>query len=117
MVAAVALGTGEKINLLILAAERSLALNMSYRPDELLEVDATQGPVLGEFVATLDQGDAFRATGAALFAAYESVRVGRGWRQMTNTVFGRKLREAVGEVGGHKIKSSGQVYVGVRVPS
>jgi hypothetical protein len=58
-----------------------------------------------------------RATGSALADAYERVRWMHGWPKLAPNVFGALLRIAVEEAGGRKQKSSGQVYVGVRIPA
>jgi hypothetical protein len=69
------------------------------------------------FVAMLDRAPTARATGSALANAYESLRAVRGWPVIARNVLGTLLRIAVQEVGGRKLKSGVQVYVGVCIPT
>jgi hypothetical protein len=48
--------------------------------------------------------------------AYERVRAPHGWPPIPANVFGVLLKSAIEEVGGRKVKSSCQLYTGVRLP-
>jgi hypothetical protein len=65
----------------------------------------------------LDKGEKLRAYGSVLFTFYDLKRAVYGWPKLTPTAFGRLLRKAVEAAGGRKIKSGGQVYVGIGVPA
>jgi hypothetical protein len=68
------------------------------------------------FVDTLLHGPADRASGSELYDHYQKLREAGGWPELAPNIFGRHLRVAVKAVGGRKIKSNGQVYVGVGLP-
>jgi hypothetical protein len=70
-----------------------------------------------EFVASLERGKDARATGSELASAYGTQRALRGWPDLQKNVFGAHLKSAVAAIGGRKIKSGSQVYLGVRVPA
>jgi hypothetical protein len=69
------------------------------------------------FVSLLETGAGGRSTGSELFYAYATQRLAYGWPELKPNVFGMHLKTAVGAMGGRKIKSGGQVYVGVRIPA
>jgi hypothetical protein len=78
--------------------------------------DAAAKRAVAAFISMLDKGKGLRECGSVLFAFYNLKRAVYGWPKLTATAFGLLLREAVKAAGGRKIKSSGQIYVGVGVP-
>jgi hypothetical protein len=65
----------------------------------------------------LEQVPSARATGSALAHAYARLCPLRSWPEVPGNIFGVLLRIAVEEIGGQKIKSGGQVYMGVGIPA
>jgi hypothetical protein len=68
------------------------------------------------FVALLPRSPSARASGGALFAAYDELRVRDGWPPIPPNVFGTLLKPAVEAAGGQKRKSNRQVYIGLGIP-
>jgi hypothetical protein len=64
----------------------------------------------------LDRGEGLRAFGSVLFTFYNLKCAIYGWPKLTATAFGILLIKAVKAAGGRKIKSGGQICVGVGVP-
>jgi hypothetical protein len=89
------------------------------QPDPADDWDASDAAerAVAAFVSMLDKGEESRAYGGVLFTFYNLKRAVYGWPKLTVTAFGRLLRKAVGAAGGKKIKSGGQVYVGIGVPA
>jgi hypothetical protein len=79
--------------------------------------DTAAERAVAAFVSMLDKGEGLRAHGGVLFTLYDLKRAACGWPKLTVTAFGRLLRKAVEAAGGKKIKSGGQVYVGIGVPA
>jgi hypothetical protein len=79
--------------------------------------DAAAERAVAAFFSMLDKGEALRACGGVLITFYDLKRAAHGWPKLTATAFGRLLRRTVEAAGGRKIKSGGQIYVGVGVPS
>jgi hypothetical protein len=65
----------------------------------------------------LERPPSARAAGSALLDAYDRMRALHCWPEVPDNIFGVLLKVAVEEVGGQKIKSGGQVYVGVGIPA
>jgi hypothetical protein len=84
-----------------------------------LQVDryAKELAAIRSFVAMLDRAPNARATGSALADAYKHLRPVHGWAKLAPNVFGSLLKAAVQEIGGRKLKSGSQVYVGVSLPA
>jgi hypothetical protein len=97
----------------------------AHRTDGPYEVSASYEAVEGAvakravtaFFSLLDKGKDLRASATELYVAYNLQRVARGWPELNRTSFGRRASQAVKAAGGSKIKSGGQIYVGVGVPS
>ena len=68
------------------------------------------------FVAECLRTPSARVAGSAMFAAYDELRVSRGWPRLSPGIFGRHLKPAVQRAGGTKVKASAQVYVGLGLP-
>jgi hypothetical protein len=89
------------------------------QPDRSGDRDASDAPAekaVAAFYSMLDKGERLRAYGGVLFTFYDLKRAINGWPKLTATAFGRLLRKVVEAAGGRKIKSGGQVYIGVGVP-
>jgi hypothetical protein len=89
-------------------------------PDPADDRDASDGAAeraVAAFFSMLDKGEGLRTCGGVLFTFYNRKRAVYGWPELTATAFGRLLRKAVEAAGGRKIKSGGQIYIGVGVPS
>jgi hypothetical protein len=78
--------------------------------------DAPATRAVAAFISMLDKGEGLRECGSVLFRFCNLKRAVYGWPKLTATAFGILLREAVKAAGGRKIKSGGQIYVGVGVP-
>jgi hypothetical protein len=78
--------------------------------------DAAAEKAVASFYSMLDKGERLRAYGGVLFTFYDLKRTVHGWPKLTATAFGRLLRKVVEAAGGKKIKSGGQIYVGIGVP-
>jgi hypothetical protein len=79
--------------------------------------DAAAKRAVAAFIFMLDKGEGLRASGSVLFTFYNLKGAMYGWPKLTATAFGILLRKAVMAAGGSKIKSGGQIYVGVGVPA
>ena len=93
----------------------SLAQQPMSRTASVALVDERRRAVVA-FVALLQRSPSARASGSALFAAYDELRVRDGWPPIPPNVFGTLLKPAVEAAGGQKRKSNRQVYIGVGVP-
>ena len=69
------------------------------------------------FVAALPRAPEARASGRAMFQAYNARRAVEGWPRLSGSQFGRLLKRAVEAAGGRKLKSNGQVYQGFALQS
>jgi hypothetical protein len=70
-------------------------------------------PAVVAFVAELPRVPEARVRGSEMFTAYDLRRRTRGWPRLSRTQFGRQLKPAIEAVGGRKVKSNCQVYLGV----
>jgi hypothetical protein len=75
--------------------------------------DAAAERAVATFYSMLDKGERLRAYGGVLFTFYKLKRAVYGWPKLTATAFGRLLRKVVEAASGRKIKSGGQIYIGV----
>jgi hypothetical protein len=91
------------------------ALEASSRAASVTPVDERRRAVTA-FVAQLPRSVSARASGSALYAAYDHLRGGGGWPPIPPNVFGALLKPAIEAVGGRKIKSNCQTYIGVGAP-
>lgn len=57
-----------------------------------------------------------RETGRALYVAYERVRARHSWPSIPASTFGALIKPVIERAGGRKVKSSCQLYTGVRLP-
>ena len=64
----------------------------------------------------LPKSPELRAPGRPLYEAYAAMRRSRGWPAVPPADFGMAIERAVRSVGGSKIKSSRQIYIGIGLP-
>jgi hypothetical protein len=95
---------------------RSATLQSRPQPTRLRVDPAAAAKAIEAFVDQLEHEPMARATGSELASAYNRARGGYDWPDLPANVIGFLLKAAVEARGGRKLKSSVQMYEGVRVP-